>query len=73
MPNQRACSPTCLSKQETTRLQSSELSTPLPLDAILLAIDINRKLVTIHTKSKVGSLDNLDWSVQVIAHTIQFH
>ena len=29
-----------------------DLSTPLPLDAILLAIDINRKLATIHPKLK---------------------
>ena len=35
-----------------------DLSTPLPLDAILLAIDINRKLATIHPKLK-GIILNL--------------
>ena len=43
---------------ETTRIQSRDLSTQLPLDTILLAIDINQKLVTIYPRSK-GTILNL--------------
>ena len=58
----------------TTRLQSRELSTPLPLVAILLAIAINRKLITINAKSmdiilnlfiKTGNhRDTILWSIK---------
>ena len=46
MPNQRARFSTCLSKQGTTQIQSRDLSMPLPLGVILLAININQKLIT---------------------------
>ena len=44
-------------KQGTTQIQFHDLSAPLPLGAISLAIDINWKLVTINAKSKVMILN----------------
>ena len=58
MPNQRAQSSTCLSKQGTTQIKSHDLLMPLPLGAILLASDINQKLATINAELK-GTILNL--------------
>ena len=40
-----------ITRTQSTWLQSSELSTSIPLSAILLAIDFNKKLLMINAKS----------------------
>ena len=44
-----------LTRTQSTQLHSRGLSTPLPQGAILLAININQKLVTINAKS-IGTI-----------------